>query len=418
MKLIYNNFDALDVSFQGALPESILNQLAEARERAQFEKREVLAELGNTKMRVMVAETGMRGGYRYRFNTGIDGEIWSIAHSTNSKNWNIRVSVSSLGLALSGYEAVRSAIIKRLNDLNAIGPSRHDSAIINNCSAMDSAIKNSNSANSAKHRVINTPLERISRFDYCFDFIMDRAFEPLPNRFVAHQRSKRHVYGEKGLIDSYSSLNGDRINTIRIGKMPNREATIYNKTKEIISSAKQYWWDIWDIDKKSFKSGSDQIWRIEIRAGKEELNKWGLNTFEHFESKAGDVIKSILKDIRYTEPLIRDDNRARWPMHPIWEEAYKRAYKALDPYSSNAIRENIIRDYRENIVNGYKERTTGNLIGCIAAMGCNLSDLPAIMDQIQGDIIVEVRKNPDLFYKKFERIEERYSFIELSNKLS
>ena len=72
----------------------------------------------------MVAETGSRGGYRYRFDTGLDGETWFVAHSTNSKNWNIRVSVKSLALSLYGYEGVKERILNRLKALKAIGQSR------------------------------------------------------------------------------------------------------------------------------------------------------------------------------------------------------------------------------------------------------------------------------------------------------
>lgn len=393
MELIYNNFDALDVTFQGALPEKVLNQLAKAREQAQNEKREVYVELGFERMPVMVAETGARGGYRYRFDTGMDGEIWFIAHSTNSKMWNIRVSVKSLALSLSGYKMVKNRLLKRLKALSAHGPSRHDSG------------------NGGKPTVINTPLESISRFDYCFDFVMDSAFMPLPCRFIAHQRAKKHVYGEHGVLPTYSSLNGERVNTIRIGELPGRQAVIYNKTKEIIASSKRFWWDIWGVDSKPFKQGFKQIWRIEVRAGKNELNKWGLKHFKDFEDKAGDVVAAILKAIRYSEPLKDDLNRSRWPMHPIWAESLKTSYKALAPYSTNAIRENVIRDYRENIINGYKERLIGNLIGLIAAQERDISEIPITIEELENDISTIAEEDITILLKKFEKAEEKFKFL-------
>ena len=307
MQLIYNNFDGLDITFQGSLPEKVLNKLSNAKNQAQNEKRSVLIELGGDNGSVMVAETGASGGYRYRFDTGMDGEVWFIAHSTNSEGYNIRVSAKSLALALHGYEEVKGRILNRLGTLEAMGKGRHNDA----------------------GKVINTPLERISRFDYCFDFIMGADFKPTPDRFVAHQRAKKHVYGEHGVLPSYSSSNGDKINTIRIGEMPNRQIAIYNKTKEIKSNAKQYWWDIWGIDKKSFKESFKQIWRIEVRAGKTELDKWPLKRFKEFEDKAGDVTNSILKAIRYTDPLKGDLNRSRWPIAPIWQKSIDTSYKAL-----------------------------------------------------------------------------------------
>lgn len=393
MEPIYNNFDGLDVSFQGALPESILNQLAEARTKAQNEKREIPIELGPEKVPVMVAETGSRGGYKYRFDTGLDGEIWFVAHSINSKNWNIRVSVKSLALALHGYEGAKSAILNRLIALNATGLSRSDSV------------------NGAKNGVTNTPLERISRLDYCFDFIMDSAFMPLPCRFIAHQRSKKHVYGEQGAIETYSALNGEKVNTIRIGEMPGRQATIYNKTKEINSNAKKYWWDIWDIDRHSLKDDCRQIWRIEVRAGRDELDKWGFKRFEDLESKAGDVIAAILKAIRYTEPLENDANRARWPMAPIWQGALNTASGALAAYSSKARRENILDDFKENIQQGYKERLIGNAIGLTAAEGRDISEVTTVLEELQELISSIAKENPEALIKKYEKAEDRFRFL-------
>lgn len=391
MELIYSNFDALDITFQGAFPEHILEKLSEAREKAQSEKREVLIHIGKEELPVMVAETGMRGGFRYRFDTGLDGEKWFVSHSTNTKNWNIRVSVKSLALALYGYEGAKSRLIKRLNDFEAKGQVRILSG--------KEAVKT------------DFPLERISRFDFCFDFVMSGAFEPLPKRFVAHQRAKKHVYGEEGAISNYSSLNGDKINTIRIGEMPGRQAVIYNKTKEITSSLKSYWWEIWGIEPKAFKESFKQIWRIEVRAGKNELDKWSLKRFEDFDLKGGDVIQSILSAIRYTKPLKNDLNRSRWPNDPIWQAAIDNAYSALKPYSSSAIRENIIKDYRENVIKGYEERILGNTIGLTAAKGLDISEIPIVIEALQRQVENLADEDLGAMIKKYQKAEEKFRFL-------
>jgi hypothetical protein len=52
MELIYQNFDGLDVSFQGAVPDYILHQLEEARqdaERSPLGKTPALIYIGKTK---------------------------------------------------------------------------------------------------------------------------------------------------------------------------------------------------------------------------------------------------------------------------------------------------------------------------------------------------------------------------------
>ena len=74
---------------------------------------------------------------------------------------------------------------------------------------------------------------------------MDSSFEPQSQNFIAHQRCKKHGYHEKELVDGYSTSNGDKTNTVRVGTMPGKQVTIYNKPKEITSNSKEYWWEIY-----------------------------------------------------------------------------------------------------------------------------------------------------------------------------
>ena len=389
-ELLHNNFDGLDISFQGAFPAPLLDHLEAAKEQAQLENNEVVIELGDNKTLISVAETGSKGGYRYRFDTGKDGEIWFVKRLNNVSAWNIRVSVSSLALNLYGYHGVKERLLNRLKEWNVKGEPRIDEA-------------------TGEH--INTPLERISRIDYCFDFITDSTFEPVPSRFVAHHRVKKHVYGEDGL-KRYSALNGEKVNTVRLGEMPGRQVVLYNKTLEIKASRKIYWWDLWGIDRKPFKEGFKEIWRVEVRAGKEELNKWDLRRFKDFEDKAGDIIASLLKAMRYTDPLKDDLNRSRWPMHPIWQVSLKTAFKALEIYRSNAIRENILRGLKEEAIEGYKERTIGNAIGLNTLWGNDISEIADTIFYIEKYIREMAIIEPDQLNKKVQKLEDRFRFLE------
>lgn len=390
MELLHNNFDGLDVSFQGAFPAYLLDQLETAKEQAQLENNEVVIEFSDYKTPISVGETGSKGGYRYRFDTGKDGETWFVKHNNNTSAWNVRVSVSSLALNLYGYHGVKERLLNRLKEWNVRGEPRIDQA---------------------SNKRINTPLERISRLDYCFDFITDSAFEPIPSRFVAHHRVKKHVYGEDG-VKRYSALNGEKVNTVRLGEMPGRQVTLYNKTLEIKASRKKYWWDLWGIDPKPFKDGFKEIWRVEVRVGKEELNKWDVRRFKDFESKTGDVIAAILKAMRYTVPLKDDQNRSRWPMHLIWEQSLKTSYKALAPYRSNAIREDVLRGLKEDAIEGYKERTIGNLIGLNTLEGHDISEIADTLSSIEDAIREMSISEPEILHKKVGKLEDRFRFLE------
>lgn len=58
----------------------------------------------------------------YCFNTGVMGEVWAIKNDLRAGEWNIRVSVRSLNLALNGYEKVKESLLQKLKDFDAYLP--------------------------------------------------------------------------------------------------------------------------------------------------------------------------------------------------------------------------------------------------------------------------------------------------------
>lgn len=254
-------------------------------------------------------------------------------------------------LALNGYENTKNIILSFLiEELNAISPENSD-----------------------------FPLERISRFDYCFDFLADN-FVPDAKRFLTHNRSKRRYQGNIANIPPLDFLivdQGKNIQTITIGKMPNRQITIYNKRREIVASKKSYWWQLWELNPAEIKS---DVWRVEVRAGKKELNKWNLRRFEDFEKKSGDVIISMLKDYRYVIPNEKDKNRARWAMEPFWKECIESAHDYLAEYISNASREEIVAGIKEEISKRYKAFLSGSLTSYAALHGYDISEMPGVLE--------------------------------------
>jgi len=372
MKKIYQNFDALDVSFQCYIPQYNIGELERAKKSAQESRRPALAYLGETNTPVMVGETGAKGGYSYRFDAELDGAIWFIAPSQDINRWNVRVSCKSLMLALHGYYKTKDKLLKFLiEDLDAIFPADEPH-----------------------------PKERVSRFDYCFDFASED-FIPISANFIAHGRSKK---------DSIFRITerGRVIESITIGKMPNRQSIIYNKTREIISHAKAYWWDIWELNKSEFKGN---IWRVEIRAGKKELNKWGLKRFRDFEKKAGDVIISILEDNRYLIPNENDNNAARWKTAKFWQICINSANENLNDFISNANRTKIISDYRENVIRMYGSHISGMLTSLTAVIGRDISEIPGVLDLVASDLINRISQNPEKFAKNHKKAEERFVFL-------
>ncbi len=385
MEKIYQNFDGLDVSFKGALPIYILDQLKSAKYDAIEQHGKVYIKLGAAKVPVSVDRTGAKGGYSFIIDTGIDRETWFIANSTFKNRWNIRVSLKSMALAIHGYKKAKRNMLEVLDLLEVKGEYREE--------------------NEEKGLRYNFPQERIARVDFCIDFKTDH-FEPKVKCFVAHQHSHREFI--QSATNNFIA-KGKVIESARIGTMPNKQIALYNKTNEIIFNQKLFWWDIWDIDKDTFKG---EIWRVEARAGKHELKKWNIKTFEELETRVGNVMWSIFKDIRYVVPNKNDSNSARWPNANFWDIATNTTYDELLGYSSNAKKGRIVKDLRSNIARRYKILITGIIIGYTAILGKPISELPQVLDTIKKDIINYAHQFPDEVEEKHDRTLKKYFFLD------
>lgn len=324
----------------------------------------------------------MRGGYRYRFDTGLDGEIWCIANSTDTEQWNIRVSVKSLSLAIYGYNGAKNRIFSFLEKLGAEGTQKVD--------PISGEIENSLKA-------------AISRVDYCFDFKANN-FEITPDFFQTHSRSKKQFLCPQEFI-----ATGRKIIYCRIGSMPNKQIVIYDKTREIQDSNKPYWWRIWGINKAEF---NQQVWRIEVRAGKKELKNWNLRTFEDFEKKIGNVISAILKEIKYVTPNYDDSNSARWPAVYFWKNAQNAAKNNLLDYTSHAERGIIIRDYRQALQNRYKTQIAGMIPAYAALTGkTDATAIPGVLEELLTEFSAQAEKEKNKNQKKINKALNKFEFI-------
>ncbi|MBF0169408.1 MAG: hypothetical protein HQL45_17520 [Alphaproteobacteria bacterium] len=378
-KLIYQNFDGLDVTFQGAFPGELLSFLERSKDEAQARNGSLVINLSSVEgefLIVILREKGA-GGYSYLFDTGPWGAIWMVSKNQDPEKWNIRVSVHSLALALKGYEEVKEEILDTLASLGAIGPQWDEK------------------------RQRKMPKERVSRIDYCFDYHVGY-LNPDPTHFVAHSKSKKHAHFES--IEPDAVYTGSRVQSIRVGVMPNRQVALYLKTKEIAAHGKAYWWDIWGTKSKGFNG---EIWRVEARAGKDDLDEWNLKSFADFETKAGDVILGALNAIRYTIPS-DDSNRSRWPLHPIWEQSIANAANVLAPYISGADRKKILSGLRSEREQMFLSLIRGSLTSLTALKGLDISELPQTLDAVSEDALSFLKDYPKLAADKFNQAEMRY----------
>ena len=222
-----------------------------------------------------------------------------------------------------------------------------------------------------------------------------------------HPKKKAYkVFDGQGL---YIEVSPTGAKYWRLGQMPNKQVVLYNKTKEITHHSKEYWWEIWQLRKEDVLGNNQSVRRVEVRAGKRELNAWGVKTFKDFESKAGDIMMHTLKHIRYATPLSSDSNRSRWPHHPIWQKCLKVSLKgALGDFVSHASRENILRDFKDNYIEDGKKRLIGNAIPLGALLGDDLGSVPKILEDLADDF----KDNPPRdSLGKFVKAKERFKFL-------
>ena len=85
MKVLYRGFDGLDVAFQGRVPFELVSDLEEAKDRAVKEKQAAMLDYRG--IRMFVAETGARGGYAFRCDTGPDGATWFFKRPSPGDPW-------------------------------------------------------------------------------------------------------------------------------------------------------------------------------------------------------------------------------------------------------------------------------------------------------------------------------------------
>lgn len=388
MEPIYCNFDGLDIAFQGALPGRVLRQLEQARELAEKERRDVYEELGRYRVPVMVAGTGMKGGYRYRFSTGSHRELWSVRHNEDVKEWNLYVSVRSLSLALYGYEGVKHHIIDTMRRIGMRGPELRSDPLTG--------------------EVTENPVAHIGRVDFCIDFESED-FEIDEKAFITHGRTRKNFQYADNI-----EMAGRSIIYARIGKMPNRQVVIYDKKREVIEKQKIEWWEIWEREKESHKK---KIWRIEARAGKKELKKWNLRHFEDFESKIANVISDILTATKYVTPT-QDSNPSRWPVVPFWKTAIKLSKKDQKYFCNEAKRNEIIQIKREQCHEIYQKQLLGMAPALAAIEGVTeIGQIPGVFDPVSAILKqqTESLQGRQQLQAKLTKAQKKFSFLSTEN---
>ena len=296
-RLLYAGFDGLDVAFQGCVSDKVLPLLADSRAEAEALNGPVAREVNS--LCFTVAPSGAKNGFRYRLDTGDDGEVWLVKHNADARQWNLFASVRSFTLLTYGYPGVKRRLFERLARLEA-----------------------------------TVAAASVNRVDFACDLDAP-GFEPDPECFVAPARTQARSYhpgdgareGERLEVHRLAR----RVNGITIGRMPGRQVCFYDKRADCLLKRKPHWPAAWGLDLTKHR---DAVWRVEARAGRDELARHlAVRSFDCLEVGLVPIVASILDKIRYVQPSPTDLNPARWPIHLLWDLANQHILAAIEAHA-------------------------------------------------------------------------------------
>ena len=375
MDLIYAGFDGLDVTFQGVIPLRAVDAFEAAKVAAQETKQETFAQVG--KFKGHVAETGARGGYTYRVDTGNLGFTWFFSKSQKREGWNIRVSCKSATLATYGFEG---AIGLMYADLEAVGAT-----------------------------VLQ---EAIARVDFAMDWRMPGDFRLDPHRFALHGTTKADMHGEEiGQHWQKRQCPG-----LTIGKMPGRQICIYDKRRDIVAKRKDEWWKIWGIDRDEFERSGDQMWRIELRAGKKHLKEqWGVTSWADLRAKLGDIYAHALLRIRYkARTWDEDENITRIEDDHMWERCRAVTGGSLFEYTSNCgpgVVKQVMQEQQRQTIAAMMIGLSANLAVLSGVDKDQLWELPPLISKMIASNIHGEESGKE-FKSKMKKVYRRYEIYD------
>jgi len=381
LEVVYWGFDGLDVAFQGALRRDLVAILDEAKARAQAQARPVLIEYRAA--RFVLAETGAPNGYAFRCDSGHDGAIWFFKRGMSGADWNIRVSVKSLALALYGLGGVRARLYAFLADV---------------CEMVG--------------------VESIGRVDYAVDVLAPHLVL-VPEYFVMHSHTDRrdHIEPTEMEVGGKSS----RVTSVTVGHMPRRQIIVYDKRAEVVQKHKVHWWEIWNearrLQSKPELDPTDgvrsRVWRVEVRVGKDHLwERWRIRRWSDLDEKIGDVLSAALAAIRYALPG-DDTNRSRWANHLLWDVVANKLTSDLFEMTCGAQPSRVKQVMREHLHETIAKQIIGSAATLSIAAGVPDEEVRDVPDALSTLLDNFIRERPERFQEKRARAAERYDFSNL-----
>lgn len=378
MKVLYAGFDTIAVAFQGAFPPETIERLKSARDAAAEQQEPVLVKIGPGQVAMHIEPSGLRGGYAFRGATGPLGETLAFKANTDSRQWNGFAQIRAAALAVYGYHGARDRLLERLAQMGFVVTGH-----------------------------------AINRIDYAVDFFAPE-FELRTDGFVAHPRAKRRPYwsrqNETDPNQPSAVLAGRTLESVTVGKLPGRQIIVYDKRREAIAKRNLHWFEIWKIDRSDPHA---TVWRVEVRAGKQELLRWNVRTFDDVETCGGDAIRGALEEIIYVAAEQTDSNVSRQHLDPLWVAMIEHVEQGLFAFRAGLSPSGIREIEREVAIRTYEALILGNLAGLAVAKGLYDDEVEAgyLYDALRELVVGAINDRDGKFHRSIGRARERLHFI-------
>lgn len=369
MKVIYHGFDGLEFAINASLTETICDALSKAQAQVKGTDEVCALNVGNDWLHVEA--TGARGGYAYRCKHPATGDWFFKKHSQSKDTWGIRFSASSHAIAINGLEGLRRKCAELLHEMEISAP--------------DSAY-------------------RPSRVDFAVDFILPE-FELDPELFVINsQTSRKDIFDiEKLQVNAKSN----RSTSITVGKMPNRQVIIYDKSLEARIKGKHEWPMIWRKTMGEELNGA-RVWRVELRVAKRHLKDvWNIDGWFSFYELLPRIMHKLMEDMRYCVAG-NASNRSRWQMHPVWRKVSEVVAESLFDHTPLLSPEEYTEVKREQKIAELHRQALGLLVSTAAIEGVDTNGFDGYLAKTAADFSKTAKKSNPPLDQKIVRAKRRY----------
>jgi hypothetical protein len=367
--LLARNFDSVQESFNFSIPEALAERLTFHKDLAAERETPIEFSFGGEGFQIWM---GASQGKKWV----IENDDFQIHFGSPKQQWPITVRYLAAGLWEYGFPALKKRVLDALFK---------EGLVI--CSEAD------------VNRIETWC--RVSRVDFAFDF-----YSPAFSLEMISCRVREKLLAPSGVkIGAIGTSRRDE--TIQIGfSRPGLCIQVYDKGQEITDmSGKTWMFKVWE--REGYHPPDDKkardVWRVEIRFGKEFIKNRGLLTMDQFQEK----LQELLAEAIFTRRMISDTgdtHRERCPLHPLWAAVYEET--AMVAEYAPIGRQITLR--MDAMIDCLEKQITGTA-RALATIGGEYDDQMARHKmEICTDAITQDKEH----LPKVAKVKERYRFIE------